>query len=160
MISVNADFLLQSFVIPIFLILPEFILSSFLTESSTWVHGSCLSSDVLKRRIFSFNIPWRYQICITKCLYSSREDLPKKLFKITVQEGKKTFSVKSHRSKTSLLKFPGNVWPTLTRNIVFRRYWFIPGTGARAHHLTRVTNFIYTRIICSSYYHSGKQGTF
>ena len=62
-------------------------------------------------------MPWRYQISITKCLYSSREDLPKKLFKITVQEGKKTFSVKSHRSKTSLLKFPGNVWPTLTGNV-------------------------------------------
>lgn len=156
MISVNADFLLQSFVIPIFLILPEFILSSFLTQSLLLEFSSCLSSDFLKRWIFSF----RYQISITKCLYSSREDLPKKLFKITVQEGKKTFSVKSHRSKTSLLKFPGNVWPTLTGNIVFTRYWFIPGTGERAHHLTRVTNFTYTRIICSSYYPSGKQGTF
>ena len=159
MISVNADFLLQSFVIPIFLILPEFILSSFLTQNLLLEFSSCLSSDFLKRRIFSFNMPWRYQISITKCLYSSREDLPKKLFKITVQEAKKTFSVKSHRSKTSLLKFPDNVWPTLTGNIVFRRYWFIPGTGERAH-LTRVTNFTYTRIICSSYYPSGKQGTF
>ena len=160
MISVNADFLLQSFVIPIFLILPEFILSSFLTQSLLLEFSSCLSSDFLKRRSFSFNMPWRYQISITKCLYSSREDLPKKLFKITVQEGKKTFSVKSHRSKTSLLKFPGNVWPTLTENIVFRRHWFILGTEERAHQLTRVTNFTYTRIICSSYYPSGKQGTF
>ena len=91
MISVNADFLLQSFVIPIFLILPEFILSSFLTQSLLLEFSSCLSSDFLKRRIFSFNMPWRYQISITKCLYSSREDLPKKLFKITVQEGKKHF---------------------------------------------------------------------
>ena len=51
-------------------------------------------------------MPWRYQISITKCLYSSREDLPKKLFKITVQEGKKPFSVDSCSSKTSLLKIP------------------------------------------------------
>ena len=45
MISVNADFLLQSFVIPIFLILPEFILSSFLTQSLLLEFSSCLSSD-------------------------------------------------------------------------------------------------------------------
>ena len=106
MISVNADFLLQSFVIPIFLILPEFILSSFLTQSLLLEFSSCLSSDFLKRRSFSFNMPWRYQISITKCLYSSREDLPKKLFKITVQEGKKPLSVDSCSSKTSLLKIP------------------------------------------------------
>ena len=95
MISVNADFLLQSFVIPIFLILPEFILSSSLTQSLQLEFSSSLSSDVLKRRFkathFLFYMPWRYQISITKCLYSSREDLPKKLFKITVQEGKKHF---------------------------------------------------------------------
>ena len=107
-ISVSADFLLQSFVIPIFLISPEFTKLIPNTESSTRIHGSCLSSDVLKRRIFSFHMPWRNQISITKCLYSSREDLPKKLFIITVQEGKKTFSVDSRSSKTSLLKFPGN----------------------------------------------------
>ena len=51
-------------------------------------------------------MPWRYQISISKCLYSSREDLPKILFKITVQEGKKPFSVDSCSSKTSLLKIP------------------------------------------------------
>ena len=103
MISVNADFLLQSFVIPIFLILPEFILSSFLTQSLLLEFSSSLRSDVLKRRMFSFNMPWRYQICITKFLYSSREDLPKKLFIITVQEGKKHFRLTSVAQKRRCL---------------------------------------------------------
>ena len=43
-----------------------------------------------KWTFFCFNIPWRYQITIAKCLYSYREDLPKILFKITAQEYKKS----------------------------------------------------------------------
>ena len=41
-----------------------------------------LSSDALERRtptgselFFSFNMPWHYQICIAKCLYSYKDDL-------------------------------------------------------------------------------------
>ena len=41
---------------------------------------------------FSFNILWRHQICIAKSLYYYRDDLPKRLFKITAQECKKTTS--------------------------------------------------------------------
>ena len=43
-----------------------------------------------KWAFYSFNIPWRYQICIAKCIYSYRDDLPQNLFKITAQEYKKS----------------------------------------------------------------------
>ena len=45
-----------------------------------------------KWAFFSFNIPWGYHICIAKCLYSYRDDLPKNLFKITAEEFKKSTS--------------------------------------------------------------------
>ena len=91
MISVNADFLLQCFVIPIFLILPEFILSSSLTQSLQLEFSSSLSSDVLKRRIFSF-------ICLdaTKFLLLSAFTLlekicPKNCSKSRFKKAKKHF---------------------------------------------------------------------
>ena len=37
-------------------------------------------------------MPWCYQICIAKCFYSWRDDLPKNLFKITAEEWKKSTS--------------------------------------------------------------------
>ena len=45
-----------------------------------------------KWAFFSFNMPWRYQICIAKCFYFHRDDLTKHLFKITAQECKKSTS--------------------------------------------------------------------
>ena len=52
--------------------------------------------DVFERRastrielFFSFNMPWRHQICMAKRPYSYRDDLSKGLFKITAQECKK-----------------------------------------------------------------------
>ena len=45
-----------------------------------------------KWAFFSFNMPWRYQICIAKCFYFHRDDLTKHLFKITAQECKKSSS--------------------------------------------------------------------
>ena len=39
--------------------------------------------------VFSVIMPWRHQICMANCLYSYGDDLPKSLFKITAQEGKK-----------------------------------------------------------------------
>ena len=41
---------------------------------------------------FSFNIPQRHQICIAKCLYSYKDNLPKNLFKVTAQVCKKSAS--------------------------------------------------------------------
>ena len=43
-----------------------------------------------KWAFFSFNKPWRYRICIAKCLNSYRDNSPKHLFKITDQECKKS----------------------------------------------------------------------
>ena len=45
-----------------------------------------------KWAFLSFNMPWRNQICIAKCLYSCRDDLPKNLFKMTAEESKKSSS--------------------------------------------------------------------
>ena len=45
-----------------------------------------------KWAFFSFNTPWRDQICMAKCLYSYRDDLPKNFFKIAAQECKKSTS--------------------------------------------------------------------
>ena len=60
-----------------------------------WIIGG-LSSNVFELRtstgselVFSFIMPWRHQICMAKCLYPYGDDLPKSLFKITAQEGKK-----------------------------------------------------------------------
>ena len=59
-----------------------------------WIIGS-LRSNVFELRtstgselVFSFIMPWRHQICMAKCLYSYRDDLPKSLFKINAQECK------------------------------------------------------------------------
>ena len=60
-----------------------------------------------KRAFFSFDRPWRHHIGIAKCLYSYRDDLPKNLFKITAQGGKKKqLPVDVRRSKKLLLKRP------------------------------------------------------
>ena len=56
-------------------------------------------SDVFERRtsterepFFSFNSPWRYQICIAECFYSCREVVPKYMFNIKGQEYQKSNS--------------------------------------------------------------------
>ena len=46
---------------------------------------------------FSFNMPWRYQICVSKCLYSYRDDLPKNLFQITAEGCKSPLPVDMRR---------------------------------------------------------------
>ena len=43
--------------------------------SSTFFERRTLTGSEL---FFSFDMPWRYQICIANCLYSCRDDLPKK----------------------------------------------------------------------------------
>ena len=45
-----------------------------------------------KWAFFSVDMPWCYQICIAKCFYSYRDDLPKHLFKITAVKFKKSIS--------------------------------------------------------------------
>ena len=52
------------------------------------------SSDARQPEVnlFSFNMPFRVQICIAKSLFSYRDDLPKNLFKIIAQECKKSTS--------------------------------------------------------------------
>ena len=53
------------------------------------------------------NMPWRKQICIAKCLYSYRDDLPKYLFKKSwLKSGKSPLPVDVRRWKTWLLKLP------------------------------------------------------
>ena len=42
--------------------------------------------------LFHFKAPWRYQICISKCLYYYRDDLFKHLGKNTLKNEKKTTS--------------------------------------------------------------------
>ena len=59
-----------------------------------------------KWTFFSFNMPWRYQICTANCLYSCRDDLPKLLFEITAQVCKESTLFDARRSKTLLLKLP------------------------------------------------------
>ena len=54
-----------------------------------------------KWAFFSLNMPWHGQICIAKCLYSFRDDLPKNLLKITAQVCKKSTSG----------------WPALLKNV-------------------------------------------
>ena len=45
-----------------------------------------------KWAIFYFNMPWCSQICMAMCLYSYRDDLTKRLLKITAQVRKKSTS--------------------------------------------------------------------
>ena len=58
-----------------------------------WIIGDL--SNVFERQtstgsfVFSLIMPWRHQICMAKCLYPYGDDLPKSLFNITAQEGKK-----------------------------------------------------------------------
>ena len=75
--------------------------------------SATLSSTFFERRtsteselFFSFDMRWRYQICVAKRLYSYRDDLPKILFKITAQVCKKPFLFDVRRSKKSLLRLP------------------------------------------------------
>ena len=46
---------------------------------------------------------------MAKCLYSYRDDLPKRLFKITAQVCKSPLPVDVPHTKTLLLKLPSNV---------------------------------------------------
>ena len=75
--------------------------------------SATLNSTFFERRtsteselFFSFDMRWRYQICVAKRLYSYRDDLPKILFKITAQVCKKPFLFDVRRSKKSLLRLP------------------------------------------------------
>ena len=56
--------------------------------------------------LFHFKAPWRYQICISKCLYYYRGHFSKHLGETTVKKWKKKRSlpVDASRSKTSSLK--------------------------------------------------------
>lgn len=42
--------------------------------------------------VFLWKMPWRYKICIAKCLYSFRDDFPENLGKTTTQDCKKSTS--------------------------------------------------------------------
>ena len=58
-------------------------------------------------------MPWRYQICIAKWLYSYREDLLKNLFKIVPRDCKKSTSVRlAWLTNFGAYKLPNekNVW--------------------------------------------------
>ena len=55
-----------------------------------------------KWAFFSFNMPWRYQICIAKCLYSYRDDLHRIYLKFRPRSAKSSLPVDFRRSKTSL----------------------------------------------------------
>ena len=59
--------------------------------------------------LFHFKAPWRYQICISKCLYYNRDDLCNIWPKPPSTHEKRPLSVDMHRSKTSLLTFTS--WP-------------------------------------------------
>ena len=86
-----------------------------------------LSSDVSswaahvnrKWAFFSFNIPWRYQICFAKWLYSYRDELATNLFKIWPKGSKTPLPVDVISWKTSLLKLPSK--PSWERVSVKRR---------------------------------------
>ena len=56
-----------------------------------------------KWAFFSFNIPWRYQICIAKCLYSCRDDLPKNWFKVQKVHFRLTCVAQKRRCFNSLI---------------------------------------------------------
>ena len=80
-----------------------------------------LRSDAFERRtstgcelFFSFNMPWRHQIYIAKCLYSYRDNLPTNLFQITAEGYKKSTSSWRRGSKTAVLLKR----PSLLLNIV------------------------------------------
>ena len=59
--------------------------------------------------LFHFKAPWRYQICIFKCLYYYRDNLSNIWLKPPSTHEKRPLSVDVHRSKTSLLTFTS--WP-------------------------------------------------
>ena len=65
------------------------------------------------------NILWRYQICIAKCLYSYRDDLPKNLFKITAEECKKSTSGLRLSLKKVVAKTPYHVISILTEPRIY-----------------------------------------
>ena len=72
-----------------------------------------------KWAFFCFNIPWRYQISVAKCLYSSRDDLSKHLFKITAEECKKSTSGR----RTSLENAAAVVWVLFSLFSIFCITW-------------------------------------
>ena len=91
--------------------------------------SATLSSTFFERRtsteselFFSFDMRWRYQICVAKCLYSYRDDLPKILFKITAQVCKKSFLFDVRRSKKSPLRLPGLLF-RIQRRAIFVWPW-------------------------------------
>ena len=76
-----------------------------------------LSKDILEWRtptrseaFFLFNMPWRYQVCIVKCLFFYRDDLPKNLGKtIAFKNANISLPVDVCCSMMSLLKL-SNIW--------------------------------------------------
>ena len=70
-----------------------------------------------KWAFFSFNIPWRYQICIAKCLYSYRDDLPKNWFKVQKVHFRLTCVAQKRRCFNSLITNStalGRIWQSLS----------------------------------------------
>ena len=91
-----------------------------------------------KWAFFSFNMTWRYQICMTKSPYSYRDDLLKNLFKFTAEECKRSTSGwrSSLKNKFSTgWKFE-SLGVSFTRNDqhlavqssvwIVRKYWTVP----------------------------------
>ena len=52
----------------------------------------CVWATHIDRKCSPFKMPWSYQICIRKCLFSHRDDLPENLVNITPQHYIKTTS--------------------------------------------------------------------
>ena len=65
--------------------------SSNLKLSIRELNQRCFWASHVNRKwgLFHFKAPWRYQICISKCLYYYTDDLSKNLGKTTVQKRKK-----------------------------------------------------------------------
>ena len=91
-----------------------------------------LSSTFFERRtfsgselFFSFDMPWRYQICIANCLYSCRDDLPKILYKLTAQVCKKSTFFDALPSRTPLLKLSVDYFESHIERFSYdREKWF------------------------------------
>ena len=63
-----------------------------------------------KWAFFSFNIPWRYQICIAKYLYSYWDELPENSEKLLLSNAKRPLPVDVRRSKRPCLSSLEFVW--------------------------------------------------
>ena len=93
------------------ILVPEF---SFVCGVGYCNHCRCLSSDVLSAerkppklgKFSSFDKPWRYQICIAKCLYFIETICPKMCSKSPLKSAYIT-STKRLKTPPLLAQFPG-----------------------------------------------------